>query len=805
MAVTVLNTATGVQGSTNNPMTPSAGAGERYWIIAIMREGGWTTIPSAITVTGTTDSNFTQIGSISGPTFRCAFYGAKEADIGTSPNTGNGSITYDDGTAIPGSSTVIGSIVCDGVDQTTPFTNTEDDGYSVDSTNNTQNCPFTLDEIEDALGVAFVSCSKTGTTWTLTDNGYAKNGDGQWVQSTNTSANCATKSITAQSLNVTTTLTSGLTGDKTGTLAVMLLPSAGGPDTTPDVFDYTDQTDLALSTVTTSDLATITGIEAAADISVVGGEFSIDGGAYTSTATTISNNQTLRLRQTSSVFGGATTTVTVTVDTIDVDWKITTATIAELDELIEDHETSGSVLTFGHGATNTSSATYKEDTGEVAVVRNGTGLLYLYDLDDYTNVNQTLTLNFDGSDVEGIADMGNGEFCSCSEDGGRYQFNIYDWPASDAGDVTVNSKQEFTLAANGTDNNSGPEGICYDRANTTFYICGEGEQASTDRRFFKVLRPGVAGRFGDTSSAYAYNDADDGDGWSLDDYISEPFDPETAFSSLGAEGAQFDLSDLDFDNATGNVLISSHTGAAVIQINPANGTVISELDISGDGFTQVELVAILPDGKVIIGGEASEYKIYTAITTSQTLKTLVVGTTKSLTLGIEVSYGRTISFTTNKSTSLDNGLLFNVISSMTTAKSLTLDALSVIGKLFSYTATKSSSIQKEISKVLSSTTSKGSTQQKAIDKTLTVSTSKTSVLQAGLSFSMTIPFTTSKSLVTTPVYQAGGGIIPIDSQTSFMIDYDTGGNLVSIPTYLGEGDLYYSYQGKYYRADFTNL
>jgi uncharacterized protein YjiK/type III secretory pathway component EscR len=282
--------------------------------------------------------------------------------------------------------------------------------------------------------------------------------------------------------------------------------------------------------------------------------------------------------------------------------------IASLINTINNYSAVGSVASFAGGGTNTSDATYRDETGELITIRNGSASADVYDLGVYGTVKKTISLTFDGSDCEGICDMGLGEFATCSEDGGRYQFNIYDWP-SDVG-TAATSKQEFTIAPNGTDNNSGAEGICYDRKNKIFYIVGEGEQTSTSRRFFKVLRPGVNGRFGDTSTSYAYNDADDGDGWSLDDYISEPFDPEVAFSSYGASGATFDLSSIDFDHASDNVVITSDTGQEVLQVDPSDGTVIADLSVTS--LSQMEGVAILPSGDMMLMGEADEYIIYEA-------------------------------------------------------------------------------------------------------------------------------------------------------------------------------------------------
>jgi hypothetical protein len=53
-------------------------------------------------------------------------------------------------------------------------------------------------------------------------------------------------------------------------------------DATPNQFAFTDQSLVARSSVITSDAITVTGITVAAAISVTGGTYSVNGGAYTS-------------------------------------------------------------------------------------------------------------------------------------------------------------------------------------------------------------------------------------------------------------------------------------------------------------------------------------------------------------------------------------------------------------------------------------------------------------------------------------------------------------------------------------------
>lgn len=76
-----------------------------------------------------------------------------------------------------------------------------------------------------------------------------------------------------------------------------------GSDTTPDQFSFTDQSGVALSATITSAAVTITGIDAAAAITVSGAStplYSINGGAFTADAGTVVVGDSVRARHTSS-------------------------------------------------------------------------------------------------------------------------------------------------------------------------------------------------------------------------------------------------------------------------------------------------------------------------------------------------------------------------------------------------------------------------------------------------------------------------------------------------------------------------
>ncbi|MDP1609947.1 MAG: DUF1566 domain-containing protein [Sulfuritalea sp.] len=111
-----------------------------------------------------------------------------------------------------------------------------------------------------------------------------------------------------------------------GSVKIDSITIGAATDTTPDAFTFVDQTNIARSTLTESAAITVAGINAAAAISVAGGEYQINGGAWTGAAGTITNGQTVKVRHTTSA---STSTATNTVLTIGgVSDTFTTTTVA---------------------------------------------------------------------------------------------------------------------------------------------------------------------------------------------------------------------------------------------------------------------------------------------------------------------------------------------------------------------------------------------------------------------------------------------------------------------------------------------
>ena len=123
----------------------------------------------------------------------------------------------------------------------------------------------------------------------------------------------------------------------TSLLVIGLIACGGGgssapDDTTPNAFNFSAVTDVALSTVVESDTITVAGIDAASSISIVGGEFSIAGGAYTNVTSTVTVGQSVTLRQTSSDTYSTTTEAVLTIGGVSGIFSVTTLNDTTPDE-----------------------------------------------------------------------------------------------------------------------------------------------------------------------------------------------------------------------------------------------------------------------------------------------------------------------------------------------------------------------------------------------------------------------------------------------------------------------------------------
>lgn len=114
-------------------------------------------------------------------------------------------------------------------------------------------------------------------------------------------------------------------GGNSSTLAITVTVSQA--DLTPDAFSWTNNTGAVPSTVyTAANTWTISGLSPGinAPVSVTGGLISKNGGAYSSSSTTVQNGDTLNARGTSSSSYSTAVNVAVTVGTLTATYTITT-------------------------------------------------------------------------------------------------------------------------------------------------------------------------------------------------------------------------------------------------------------------------------------------------------------------------------------------------------------------------------------------------------------------------------------------------------------------------------------------------
>ncbi|MCW8922514.1 MAG: hypothetical protein OQK69_02625, partial [Gammaproteobacteria bacterium] len=103
-----------------------------------------------------------------------------------------------------------------------------------------------------------------------------------------------TTSSGSSNMTVDVTLTVGSVSD------TFSVTTAAAPDTTPDLFSFTDQTNLGLNKLVVSDPITVTGINTTTSISVTGGEYNINGSGYTSIPGSVDNGDVVTVRHTTA-------------------------------------------------------------------------------------------------------------------------------------------------------------------------------------------------------------------------------------------------------------------------------------------------------------------------------------------------------------------------------------------------------------------------------------------------------------------------------------------------------------------------
>jgi hypothetical protein len=198
-----------------------------------------------------------------------------------------------------------------------------------DAQSDTTPDPFTFTDVT-GVPLSTVQTSDTITVGGITapaaisivGGEYELNSSGTWTSSAGTVANGDTVRVrhTSSGTNstaVNTTLTIGGVSDT--------FTSTTLADTIPDSFTFTDLTGVPLSTVQTSDAITVSGIAAPAAITIVGGEYQMNGaGPWTSSPGTVANTNTVQVRHTSSATNSTAVNTTLTIGGVSDTFTSTT-------------------------------------------------------------------------------------------------------------------------------------------------------------------------------------------------------------------------------------------------------------------------------------------------------------------------------------------------------------------------------------------------------------------------------------------------------------------------------------------------
>ncbi len=190
---------------------------------------------------------------------------------------------------------------------------------------------FTFDAQNDVpLGTTLTSNAITvsginaAATISITGGTYSVTG-GAFTSVAGTITNGKTVIVrVASSPNYSTAKSATLTiGGATAVFTV----TTGSADTTPDPFSFASQTGIALGVLVTSNTATVTGINSAAAINVIGGSYSVNGGAFTTAASTVNSGDGIRVQVLSSIDYGTASVVSLTLGGVTASFTATTLTV----------------------------------------------------------------------------------------------------------------------------------------------------------------------------------------------------------------------------------------------------------------------------------------------------------------------------------------------------------------------------------------------------------------------------------------------------------------------------------------------
>lgn len=255
---------------------------------------------------------------------------------------------------------------------TTPDTFTYSSATNVALSSTVQSAVVTISGINSpaSISVSAGSFYCINSSPCTDSNGTVNNGDAVVVRQT---------SAGGFSSNVTSTLT---IGGVSGTF----VSTTEAQDTTPNAFSFTATTAAERSTIQVAADITIAGINSAAPISINGGSYRINSGAYTSAAGTVNTGDTVTVRHTSSSSFSTAVTNTLTIGGVSAGFMSTT----------EAQDTSPNAFSFPAKTAAVRSTTQISDAASITGINDAAAIsvtngLYSVNGAGFTNVNGTVS------------------------------------------------------------------------------------------------------------------------------------------------------------------------------------------------------------------------------------------------------------------------------------------------------------------------------------------------------------------------------------------------------------------------------
>ncbi len=256
------------------------------------------------------------------------------------------------------------------------------------------------------------------------------------------------------------------------------------------------------------------------------------------------------------------------------------------DILLENYSPQGDAFQLGDIPNNASGITWHEGLEQYLVVRNGTGLIYRFDVNFAYLGN--IDLNGINQDTEGLAYVSDNEVMVVTEDNYASRITVDEFATII--NARVPTSQQYRVLSRGG-SNKGLEGVAVRKATADraarVYVCQEGTGGNNMR------------------VAYFDMPADSNDVYDYESNLTvvEPFDADQAFS-----GDARDLAGMLYDERTGNLIIVSQESRRALQVNADTGAVISTLDLTG--APQFEGVTLGPNNELVFVSEGNWIRIY---------------------------------------------------------------------------------------------------------------------------------------------------------------------------------------------------